>query len=93
VPFETETEIGYINRNGDWGWRGPYVETRLGYDLRSNVQRGGWWNRQPLKLHLFSKKEKAHTPMGKPNWLREECRIHAARYFNQRVCQGMSQMQ
>jgi len=24
------------------------------------------------------KKEKAHTPMGKPNWLRKESRIHAS---------------
>ena len=30
----TEDEIGYINRRGDFVWRGPFVESRLGFDLR-----------------------------------------------------------
>ena len=30
----TEQEIGYINTAGEFVWRGPYVDTPLGYDLR-----------------------------------------------------------
>jgi hypothetical protein len=30
----TENEIGYINRQGEFVWRGPYVETQIGFDSR-----------------------------------------------------------
>ena len=30
----TEQEIGYINKSGEFVWKGPYVECRLGSDLR-----------------------------------------------------------
>jgi hypothetical protein len=30
----TDHEIGYINAAGEFVWRGPYVLTSLGYDLR-----------------------------------------------------------
>ena len=40
------------------------------------------------------KKEKAHTPMGKPNWLRKEIsNPRLARYFNKRPCQGLGRFQ
>jgi hypothetical protein len=40
------------------------------------------------------KKEKAHTPTAKPNWLRKESRIHASPgIFNKRVCQGVRPIQ
>jgi hypothetical protein len=32
------------------------------------------------------KKEKAHTPMGKPNWLQKESRIHASPGISTRGC-------
>jgi len=29
----TEDEIGYIPRTGEFVWKGPYTESRIGFDL------------------------------------------------------------